>query len=489
MHRAAFVLSLVALPALVATQASSPSAVPQTPAQICYGSPEASCNLIFQQCVASAQLWSSPACVAAATCAGLEPFLEALCCSTGQCLDPSSEPSLDYNVYADIVGPCAWAPGGCPVQPKDYVKFYYDTLLDAGSFDLPPVKTVIAWWHAIISWTATGAQSPYKNLNDWLHYSSPPVEQQQTNSANALPAESDPALPSATPVGPPSTDDAPPSMPIEPSSAPSAPASAQGQSQHLDVGHGGKDGHAHFHGHAQEDPSDGSDLMQALFASLQGNSSDSDPSSDSGPSVPSEPINPSGKAALARRSASASASAAAAPAMPTYNLPCGTGKYPNVCENWCYYVFCKQGGTDANSPAWEVTVNRNAGLRGASACKTPNKCSAKEKGTGGWTKNPTTDLSCDEQPKNTNDEGGAGAATRCVPKGENSGEGRTWANFINDKNAKIADTTKIKVVLQNPPAGGICASLHAGQKTVCPAAKKPTDADVAAGTDDGTRQA
>lgn len=37
---------------------------------------------------------------------------------------------------------------------------------------------------------------------------------------------------------------------------------------------------------------------------------------------------------------------------------------------------------------WIITVDRNAGNRGASACKSPNKCSYKCKGTGGWSLNP-----------------------------------------------------------------------------------------------------
>ncbi|KAF9446054.1 hypothetical protein P691DRAFT_636368, partial [Macrolepiota fuliginosa MF-IS2] len=98
---------------------------------------------------------------------------------------------------------------------------------------------------------------------------------------------------------------------------------------------------------------------------------------------------------------------------------------PNVCLNWCYYVYCK---TKRTNP-WTVTVDRKANLRSQSDCKSPNRCSATKPQTG-WPKEPNTGWSCDEQPKNTNSEGGAAAATRCMVTGENLGEGGVWAGFI-----------------------------------------------------------
>lgn len=439
-------LSFVALPgALGASSAASAVAATATAkgaAHVCYGSPDASCNLLFHECMSSSSLWSSPACLAAATCAGLEPFLEALCCSTGKCLDPAHEPDLDYHLYSDIVGSCAWAPGGCSMTLKDYVKFYYVTLLDAGSFNLPPVKTVLGWWSSIMAWTGTGSQCAYANLNNWLHHSSPAVEAHHSGAHAAA------GLPSST-QGPNDHHD-----------------------QHAQHGDYGQHAQAQFQQHpGSMAAGTDQDMLKNMFAAVQGNGSAHD-------------------AALMRRTASAAASGSsvsAAPKMHEYELPCG--KYGSVCENWCYYVFCKKKGRDAHDKNWEVTVNRNANLRGDSACKTPNKCSATQKGTGGWTKNPTPNLSCDEQPKNTNDEGGANAATRCVPKGENAGEGTTWKNFINSKTNYISDGTKVKVVLKDAPAGGLCASLHSAGTTTCPAPVTPDDQDVKDGKDDGTRQA
>ncbi|GJE99106.1 hypothetical protein PsYK624_153520 [Phanerochaete sordida] len=433
MYRATIIRSLLALPALASTLAPPARAAAQMPAQICYGSPDVSCNLVFQQCLSSGKLWSSPICLAAATCAGLEPFLEALCCSTGRCLDPAREPSLDYNLYASIVGPCAWAPGGCPVQPKDFVKFYYDTLLDMGSFNLPPVRTVVGWWYSIISWTATGSQIPYKNFNDWLHYSNPSVEPQQ--------------------------------------------------SPHIDGEHEGENAHAHLHGHPQEMPADGDNTHQALFASLQGNSSTSNTS---------DPTESTDMAAHMRRAASAaSSSASAAPAkVYTYHIDCNT--YADVCENWCFYVFCKQGGAQA---AWTVNVARAdaAARRKDSQCGKlkPNKCSNKGTGTGADGKWPAHKYGydCDEQPKASNAQGGDGSATRCVPLTENRSEGTVWKNFINGQDASqrdyLADTTAVTVVLDNPPSGALCKSLRPPARTVCPRLASASDAGV---MDDLVRQ-
>lgn len=171
-------------------------------------------------------------------------------------------------------------------------------------------------------------------------------------------------------------------------------------------------------------------------------------------------------------------------ATPTYTVPCAAGSFPNVCENWCYYVFCHKTGTDRNSAFWGVTVNRTAGQRGKSECGriSPNKCSTK---TGAWPPNPTPSQDCDEQPKNTNDEGGANAATRCMGRDENRGEGSAWSTFINyGSSGRITDGTKIWVELQNP-AGPICASYRTARTTVCP---PPAQSNSTTAATDGIRQ-
>lgn len=68
------------------------------------------------------------------------------------------EPHLDYNVslvrcprmpfayerpqiYAGIVGDCAWQPNGCPITQQNYIDFIYGTLSDIGSGDWPRFVT------------------------------------------------------------------------------------------------------------------------------------------------------------------------------------------------------------------------------------------------------------------------------------------------------------------------------------------------------------
>ncbi|GJE98916.1 hypothetical protein PsYK624_151530 [Phanerochaete sordida] len=167
-----------------------------------------------------------------------------------------------------------------------------------------------------------------------------------------------------------------------------------------------------------------------------------------------------------------------------YNLDCAS--YPNVCENWCYYVFCHKGGRDSNDAHWTVTVSRNAALRGQSECGkyAHNKCSVNAHGDP-WPSNPTRGLSCDEQPKNTNAEGGPDAATRCMPAGENSGEGAKWSNYINKgSGGAISDGTQIRVALQHT-SGPNCASYRRAGSTSCPAPEQPNSPDVAS---DAVRQ-
>lgn len=181
----------------------------------------------------------------------------------------------------------------------------------------------------------------------------------------------------------------------------------------------------------------------------------------------------------------ANSTAGTALATPTYSILCvRTGPsrpgFANVCENWCYYVFCHKGGKDKNSDYWTVTVNRKANKRNSSECgRKPTKCSTKR---GIWPPNPVSGQDCDEQPKNTNDEGGADAATRCIPLAENRGEGSAWSAFINSRSAYIADGTKIRVELQRP-TGPICASYRKRGTTVCPAPAQPSSA-----ARDGVRQ-
>ncbi|GJE98894.1 hypothetical protein PsYK624_151310 [Phanerochaete sordida] len=161
------------------------------------------------------------------------------------------------------------------------------------------------------------------------------------------------------------------------------------------------------------------------------------------------------------------------------------GRYTEVCENWCYYVYCKQNGDQA---AWTVKVARQGAdtRRGGAQCKKvqPNKCSNKGTGdgkNGKWPKHKHG-WDCDEQPKASNAQGGAGAATRCIDPTENRSEGLVWMKFINGKTADqpdyLDDTTPVNVVLDDSWNGGLCKSLHHPDVTVCPQAASPNDPGV-----------
>ncbi|KAF8910235.1 hypothetical protein CPB85DRAFT_1562181 [Mucidula mucida] len=118
----------------------------------------------------SADLWSVPTCVAGVTCDGGNLLVLA------QCQNPevtvTGAPHLNYDIYASIVGDCAWQDGGCPITFQNYVDFLYSQLTAVGSTDWPSsVDAVKAkWWTPIAVWTATGETIPYTNFDDWLHY-------------------------------------------------------------------------------------------------------------------------------------------------------------------------------------------------------------------------------------------------------------------------------------------------------------------------------
>ncbi|KDR69173.1 hypothetical protein GALMADRAFT_215202 [Galerina marginata CBS 339.88] len=164
-----------------------------------------------------------------------------------------------------------------------------------------------------------------------------------------------------------------------------------------------------------------------------------------------------------------------------YNIDCNVR--PNVCENQCYYVFCKSGN-------WDITVERTPSNRHDSECAGYNRCSHGRKSgppTGGWAINPNSGWSCDEQPKSSTKEGGAGSATRCMPAGENSGEGSDWSNFINGntaatKNKSLKDQTSVTVALSNVKTHGFCAGYGGAGKTKCGTPATPPS------TNEGPRQ-
>ncbi|EDR01874.1 uncharacterized protein LACBIDRAFT_332847 [Laccaria bicolor S238N-H82] len=90
------------------------------------------CNVVAVRCAANPGFWHSNDCVTAATCNSVATVFEAVSCASPA--DPKNQPSLDYNLYAGIVGDCDWATGpGCPITPQKYVDFYNRTLMIADS--------------------------------------------------------------------------------------------------------------------------------------------------------------------------------------------------------------------------------------------------------------------------------------------------------------------------------------------------------------------
>ncbi|EIM84469.1 uncharacterized protein STEHIDRAFT_123252 [Stereum hirsutum FP-91666 SS1] len=133
---------------------------------------DASCYNLASTCLDSARngstdIWSIKTCVAAQTCDPKTAYLFG-------CLNSNvaNTTHLDYNVYANIVGDCAWADGGCPITQQNYIDFIYSALSEIGSSVYPSsVDTVTSsWWTPIVNWAATGTTIPYTNFDDWLHY-------------------------------------------------------------------------------------------------------------------------------------------------------------------------------------------------------------------------------------------------------------------------------------------------------------------------------
>ncbi|KAK7037417.1 hypothetical protein VNI00_011167 [Paramarasmius palmivorus] len=118
-------------------------------------------------------LWSEKTGVAAATCQGTYLTVgHGMCKSeTVDTLGHAGLPHLSYEIYAGIVGDCAWQEGGCPITQQNYIDFVYGTLSELQTSVWPDVNRVIEWWGYIRAWTATGETVPYTNFDDWLHYS------------------------------------------------------------------------------------------------------------------------------------------------------------------------------------------------------------------------------------------------------------------------------------------------------------------------------
>ncbi|KAI0757834.1 hypothetical protein C8Q80DRAFT_1265676 [Daedaleopsis nitida] len=154
----------------------------------CISAPDNACVSLVGFCVTgiasgqvpATQFWSDRVCAAAATCAGMGPVLDAACCA-GTCHQPTDIASLDYNnIYAGIVGDCAFQPGGCSLTWQPFVDWFYNTIQSTNTNIWPESgDVVLGWWANIATWTGfcTGTSCvdgaiPYNNFNDWYHFSS-----------------------------------------------------------------------------------------------------------------------------------------------------------------------------------------------------------------------------------------------------------------------------------------------------------------------------
>ncbi|KAH9851153.1 hypothetical protein C2E23DRAFT_261168 [Lenzites betulinus] len=159
-----------------------------TVAGSCISAPDTSCVSLVGLCVTkiitgqvgSTAFWSDNVCAAAATCASMASVLDAACCA-GTCHQPTDIASLDYtNVYATIVGACAFQPGGCSLTWQPFVDWFYNTIQATGT-NLYPASgdDVLDRWQEIATWTGfcsgdrcVDGAIPYTNFNDWYHFSS-----------------------------------------------------------------------------------------------------------------------------------------------------------------------------------------------------------------------------------------------------------------------------------------------------------------------------
>ncbi|KAI0765473.1 hypothetical protein C8Q74DRAFT_1220210 [Fomes fomentarius] len=131
-----------------------------------------------QEVTDSANLWSNKICVAAALASNVDKYVvpdtivgAASCKNPDAIKNAQSQPNLDYNIYAQIVGDCAWQEGGCPVTQQNFIDFVYSAISDIGTNSYPSsVDVPLQSWNQELAWTQTGETIPYTNLNDFLHY-------------------------------------------------------------------------------------------------------------------------------------------------------------------------------------------------------------------------------------------------------------------------------------------------------------------------------
>ncbi|KAF7292152.1 hypothetical protein MIND_01242200 [Mycena indigotica] len=113
-------------------------------------------------------IWSHVQCVAAAACQGTSSVI-----TLNQCQNPNVKvaaaiPNLSGAIWSSIVGSSSDS-----MTQQNFIDFVYAAMSTANVTQWPQVDDVAKfWWEPILDWTATGSTVPYKNFNDWLHFSS-----------------------------------------------------------------------------------------------------------------------------------------------------------------------------------------------------------------------------------------------------------------------------------------------------------------------------
>ncbi|VDB97157.1 unnamed protein product [Peniophora sp. CBMAI 1063] len=138
-----------------------------------------SCTTILGDSIeAKENPWVHKECVAAAVAASIPMLHDGLSCLIGTtdavALPAASAwPSLDYNVYASIIGSCAWDEGGCPITKQNFIDLIYSTISqEDGPYPKSATILIDRYLKPIFSWTGFDLEDgiPYLNFNDYLHY-------------------------------------------------------------------------------------------------------------------------------------------------------------------------------------------------------------------------------------------------------------------------------------------------------------------------------
>ncbi|KAJ7060396.1 hypothetical protein C8F01DRAFT_1084139 [Mycena amicta] len=111
-------------------------------------------------------IWSHSQCVAAASCQGTLSVITLSQCENPNVLAAGSIPNLSGAIWTSIVG------SGSSMTQQNFIDFVYGAMSTANVTTWPSYDDVVKyWWDPIVTWTATGETIPYKNFNDWLHWS------------------------------------------------------------------------------------------------------------------------------------------------------------------------------------------------------------------------------------------------------------------------------------------------------------------------------